>query len=136
MVDRSRLDEFTQGYLNAALFTSHDDRDEPKGEFLADSFNFEDFADKTMEAIIADCKKFQTDNAELLNDDNCPNYCDSLESQAGHDFWLTRCGHGAGFWDGDWINDSGDTLTKSAHSFKEMELYVGDDDLIYALGCE
>lgn len=30
-----------------------------------------------------------------LEDDGCA-------SRAGHDLWLTRNGHGAGFWDGDW----------------------------------
>lgn len=135
MVDRSRLDEFTQAYLDAALWSTDDSRFDD-GRNLAQSFNFEHIADKTMEAIIADCKKFQAENADLLNDDNCPCYHDSLLGQAGHDFWLTRNHHGAGFWDGDWVNGSGDKLTEASHAFGEVDLYVGDDDVIYAMGCE
>src|SRR6056300_403211 len=45
--------------------------------------------------------------------------------EVGHDFWLTRNRHGAGFWDGDWADD-GDTLTELAHSFGETEF---DPDL-------
>lgn len=47
-------------------------------------------------------------------------------SQAGHDFALTRNGHGAGFWDGDWPT-YGDMLTKGSKSFGEIDIYVGDD---------
>jgi len=36
-----------------------------------------------------------------------------IEAQAGHDFWLTRNGHGAGFWDGDWP-ETGDALTEAS----------------------
>jgi hypothetical protein len=56
--------------------------------------------------------------------------CDDL-SDAGHDFHLTRNGHGAGFWDGDW-KELGDRLTEAAkvygscevHSFSDGELEV------------
>lgn len=33
------------------------------------------------------------------------------EARAGHDLWLTRNGHGAGFWDRD-LGELGDRLTK------------------------
>jgi hypothetical protein len=50
---------------------------------------------------------------------------------AGHDFWLTRNGHGAGFWDGDLSEDVGNALTEAAKKFGECHLYVGDDGQIY-----
>jgi hypothetical protein len=50
--------------------------------------------------------------------------------QAGHDFFLTRNGHGAGFWDRG-LGDRGDRLTKSAKSWGEMSTYIGDDELIH-----
>lgn len=46
-------------------------------------------------------------------------------AQAGHDFALTRNGHGAGFWDGGWPV-YGDVLTRIARSFGEVSLYVSD----------
>jgi hypothetical protein len=51
-------------------------------------------------------------------------------ASAGHDFWLTRVGHGAGFWDGDWPKN-GDALTEICKKYKEIDLYVGDDGKIY-----
>ena len=54
----------------------------------------------------------------------------TIEEQAGHDFWLTRNRHGAGFWNGDWFNVSG-SLTQLAQTFGEADLYVGDDGRIY-----
>lgn len=50
---------------------------------------------------------------------------------AMHDFWLTRNRHGAGFWDGDYEKADGEKLTELAHSFGEINLYVGDDGKIY-----
>jgi hypothetical protein len=51
--------------------------------------------------------------------------------QAGHDFWLTRNRHGAGFWDrGHGL--AGERLTAAAHLYGECELYLGDDNLVYA----
>ena len=39
---------------------------------------------------------------------------------AGHDFWLTRNGHGAGFWDGDWPAFQGEMFTNISKSFGEV----------------
>jgi hypothetical protein len=44
----------------------------------------------------------------------------------GHDFWLTRNGHGAGFWDRG-LGELGDFLTKMSKPFGEATLYVSDD---------
>lgn len=51
-----------------------------------------------------------------------------------HDFWLTRNGHGAGFWEpGDYgWSDLGDKLTEFTKHYGEVNLYVGDDGTIYA----
>ncbi len=50
---------------------------------------------------------------------------------AGHDFWLTRNRHGAGFWDGDYPEPAASQLTKASHNYGEVSLYVGDDNLIH-----
>lgn len=58
-------------------------------------------------------------------------------SQLAHDFWLTRNGHGAGFWDRSYSNDApdgsdlGKAITKIADTFREVDAYVGDDGKIY-----
>ncbi len=53
-------------------------------------------------------------------------------AMAAHDFWLTRCGHGAGFWDGDWPEPAATVLDNAAKAFGNVDLYVGDDGQIYA----
>ena len=51
--------------------------------------------------------------------------------QLGHDLWLTRNRHGAGFWDRG-LGEIGDKLTELAHSYGGVTLYIGDDGKIYA----
>jgi hypothetical protein len=53
-------------------------------------------------------------------------------SQVAHDFWLTRNGHGAGFWDGDYEqNGLGKKLTELADRFGECHLTAGAKGLVY-----
>lgn len=51
-------------------------------------------------------------------------------SQFGHDFYLTRNRHGAGFWDRG-LGDLGQWLTDMSHPYGESGEYIGDDGLIY-----
>jgi hypothetical protein len=87
------------------------------------NYGIEDIAPETLERMKADCARFQADNAADIEAD--------LEL-AGHDFFLTRCGHGSGYWDGDWAEPAASRLTDAAHRFGEVNLYVGDDSLIYS----
>jgi hypothetical protein len=48
----------------------------------------------------------------------------------GHNFWLSRNRHGAGFWDCG-LGALGDALHKAAVTFGEKDAYLGDDELIY-----
>lgn len=52
--------------------------------------------------------------------------------QLGHDLWLTRNGHGAGFWDRDFgTEESRSALTAASKTMGERGIYLGDDGLIY-----
>ena len=53
--------------------------------------------------------------------------------QIGHDFWLTRNHHGAGFWDRG-LGERGERLTEHAHAYGEVHAYVGDDGAVYLEG--
>lgn len=56
----------------------------------------------------------------------------SEPKQAGVDLWLTRNGHGAGFWDGGW-GEHGEWLTALVKKlFPPVELYVGDDGKVHS----
>lgn len=49
----------------------------------------------------------------------------------GRDLWLTRCRHGAGFWDGRWGDSVGEYLTIMAHSYGGEYLYLGADGKLH-----
>jgi len=127
-----KLDAFTLTYIKAALWSSTGDDGEP----LDDNYTVDDIAPETLERMKADCERFQSENAHLLTDENFLHHfrgdCD-MAKYAGHDFWLTRNGHGCGFWDGDWREPAATVLTDAAHAFGEFNLYVGDDGLIYGM---
>ena len=125
----SNIDTFTKAYIECALWSSTDNSDpENGGNPLDDNYGMEDIAPETLAEMIADCADFQASNATDL----------ALAAEqgrgneyAGHDFWLTRNGHGAGFWDRG-LGAVGDRLTKASKPYGSVDLYVGDDGLIHA----
>ncbi len=115
---RTKLDLFTRSYIECALWSSSDDVGEPlDGLYTIDDIHPDSLAD-----MIDDCQCFQIDNADDIGDQS---------ERAGHDFWLTRNRHSAGFRDGDWPHDAGRRLTDAAHVWGSVYLYVGDDDCVY-----
>jgi hypothetical protein len=118
-----RLDSFTQAYVECAIWSSTQDDGSP----MDDDYGVDDLAPEALASIIQDCRQFQADNAAdwqgLWSDES-----------AGHDFWLTRNGHGAGFWDrysegrGAYV---GGKLTTAAKAWGSSDLYIGDDGLVY-----
>jgi hypothetical protein len=124
-------DAFLDAYIEAALFSTNDESTPEGGVPLDQNYTAGDIAPETLELMEQDADDFLSRYGDLLLDD------DSRDidrwgrwSLAGHDFWLTREGHGAGFWDGGWPRH-GDELTDAAHAYGPFELYVGDDGLIY-----
>jgi len=113
--------EFLRAYIDAALWSSNDESDDQGGEPLDRNYSAEDIAPVALTIMRADCDKFLTANAADI---------DGNVSQAGHDFWLTRNGHGVGFEDRDYYIDR-DRLAERARAYREVSLYVGDDGKIY-----
>lgn len=109
----------------------------PNEEPMDANYSETDLAPETLEKIIADCAGFQAKHGDVIRaaiatgEVTCGPDFDEW-GHAGHDFWLTRNGHGVGFWDGDWPEPFADELTKAAEAFGECYLYVGDDGRIYA----
>lgn len=116
------LNTFTRSYLETALWSStwSDEPNEPNPATLdSQGYGINDFAPEALAQAILDCAAFQA-----THDDDLQRYDDA---HAGHDFWLTRNGHGAGFWDGDYAEPEATRLTEAAHAFGEVDLYVNDD---------
>jgi hypothetical protein len=115
-----KLDEFTRQYLETALWSETDDNGTP----LDRNYGISDFAPEALAAAIKVAKEFQASNEDDLNETS------GDDGQHGHDFWLTRNGHGAGFWDRGY-GPVGERLTKAAKAYGSEDIYVGDDGLLY-----
>jgi hypothetical protein len=129
------MDEFTEAYVTAALYSSNDNSSEDGGEPLDSNYSPEHFEAEAIQAMISDCAHFQSIYGHLLVDENyIGRVSGTTLQQAGHDFWLNRNGHGAGFWDGDWEDTIGTILSDASRSFGVCDLDIGDDGRIYGSG--
>ena len=122
------LETFISAYVRAALWSETDDSGEPLDANYAES----DIAPAAMARIRADCAAFLAHQmvVEYLESDA---FFDmgSDYVEVAYDFWLTRNGHGAGFWDGDYPAPWDDRLTIAAESFGWCDMYLGDDGMIH-----
>ncbi len=132
------LDRMISGYTECAEWADCGPDHETNGH---------DWAGEVLERMETDCKAFIAACGEPLLDalaELAPNYSDE---RFGHDFWLTRNGHGAGFWDRAELEPSvgtiavgnekqigslGAILTALARKVGACDLYLGDDRLVYA----
>ena len=123
---------FLDGYKTALKWSTSGDHNGVEVESL-EAFEFS----HAMAGTIAhECAEFFLNNhADLVEaaaeyEENRTGNATGWEF-AGHDFWLTRAGHGAGFWDGDLPKELGDRLTEAAGKAGNREPYIGDDGSIY-----
>jgi len=75
--------------------------------------------------MLAECDGFIADNWALIQETG------QSAEQCGHDLWLTRNGHGVGFWDRGYDLAIGDALTRAAHLAGARDLYLGDDERVW-----
>lgn len=117
-----RVDPFTASYIQAALWASTDEDGAPLDQ------NYDgkpgEFSPEAWKRILSDAAVFQRAAQKYLGSRRD-------EERAGHDFFLTRNGHGAGFWDGDWPEPAATALTKLSKRFGESQIYVGDDGKLH-----
>lgn len=112
-IDWRKLDSFTRAYLVCALWSSTDE------STPAANYSLDDCAQDFLRQASEDCAAFQRDNEALLNQAG-------NSEQNGHDFWLTRNGHGAGFWDRGYPDEVSKPLTDAAHAYGSANLYITD----------
>jgi hypothetical protein len=103
------------GYIEAAIWTAEEELD---SEDDVESYISND---SRIDAYV-DVRNFINTAGSLIDDID--------HSQVGHDFWLTRNGHGAGFWDRG-LGEVGEKLSKIASDMGEKNVYWGDDGKIY-----
>jgi len=114
-------DKFSRAYITAALWSTNDEEGEP----LDAKYGISDLAPATLVGMLGDCADFQAKHHELLDQAGD-------EEQNGHDYWLSRNGHGAGFFDRGYPDEVGEVLQDLARKEGEVNLYVGDDGKIYS----
>lgn len=122
-------------YIACALWSTNADHLDPEGTGAAgsldDHFSASDIAPEALEAMRAELADFihHADPRALAFWE-----AELGAGQVGHDFWLTRNGHGAGFWDrfaGGVGASFGNHLTEKAKPYGESYLYAGDDGRVY-----
>lgn len=125
------LPPIVRGYLVCALWASTDDSNEP----LDDTFGIDDFAPEAIAEAIRHCEEFEKFNAA-----DCDAYREqrtydgaqgTVDDYLGHDLWLTRNRHGAGFWDRG-LGALGERLTAAAHDMGEAAVFVDDGRIYFA----
>ena len=107
------IQEMLDAYLAAALWTEE-----------LDEYTISDIDEKSISDALEDVNSFVRKASDII--------IPMDYSQIGHDFWLTRNGHGAGFWDRKELEGGiGDKLTEICKEFTEKYAYLGDDGKIY-----
>ena len=122
-------------YIATAMWSTNADHLDPEGTgeagALEDHYSASDLAPETRESMRADLADFiQHADPRALAFWEAELGAGSI----GHDFWLTRNGHGAGFWDRftRGVGQSfGNHLTEKARPYGESYLYAGDDGRLY-----
>ncbi len=122
--DVRSLDDFTVGYLNAAVWSSEYD----------DSHGIDRIAPEAVEQAASDCSRFQKEQASDLNEFylrlSTSSECGTQDSLGGYCFWMSRVNEGVGFWNRV-DHPVGDRLHLATQAYGHVDLYEGDDGQLY-----
>ena len=112
---------FYDAFIDCALWSSTDEHGEP----LEDTYDATDIDLVCRDRLKLECQEFYDANYDDLS-------VHGSWEQGGRDFWLTRNGHGSGFWSRD-TGYIGECLTAAAKVYSSVDFYVGDDGKIYGV---
>ena len=105
-------------YEECAMWTEESYIKESYDEMYGELDGPWDISEDARREMQSDVRGFLADVGDLVN---------NLDAkQVGHDFWLTRNGHGTGFWDRG-LGELGEELTRRCKPYGEASLYVGDN---------
>ena len=116
--EMTELDAAVRAYLECALWSSVDI--ETDKSWLDSAYTTDDIADTSVMAAVATIAQFYADNLDDIRTAGI------TPEMIGHDIWLTRNRHGAGFWDRD-LGELGQRLTDAAHLLGECDVYTDDN---------
>ena len=110
-------------YIETALWSSNDESNEFGGNPLDENYDESDLSDAACEEMRKDCRDFLASNRADIGP--------HVES-AGHNFWLNRNGHGAGFWDSsNFPGEIGQRLSAACKPYGSCDIYVGEDGKLH-----
>jgi hypothetical protein len=135
------MEDIIDGYVTALLWANAWQDSESEGEpELAEGahheYDLSSFSESDQASIREDVEAFVVSNAEDIAEwvrRKCDGYTYSDTSElrdiargVGHDFLLTRSGHGAGFWDRG-MGELGDWLSAAARPFGDTNVLITAD---------
>lgn len=140
MATDTQISKITDHYLIALLWTmpGNDDNENP-GDGLSIHCDLgagtREAAEKHVRKFVEKCGPLFDQAMACFNTGYGQHHdAGGAEAAFGHDFALTRNGHGAGFWDRaaeGLPQELGDALTAVCESMGQVDLYVGDDGKAY-----
>jgi hypothetical protein len=96
--------------------------DEQGGDPLDKNYDADDLTAKSKLSMRKDVEAFIRGNVRDIGDMDA--------GAVGHNFWLNRNGHGAGFWDLG-LGARGDRLSKASKVYGSSDIIVGDDKKLH-----
>jgi hypothetical protein len=114
---------FQRAFIEALLWSTNDESTPDGGQPLDKNYSVGDFDEMSLAVIQSDCTGFECSYGHLYDD----------PIQAGHDYALTRNGHGVGFWDRPEVYGptNAKALTQASKARGECNVYAGDDGRLY-----
>jgi hypothetical protein len=121
---QTNINLFVAHYLSTALWAEAEDGE----EF---TWRFANLAQETLRYAQADAQWFFNLAEDKGIDLGTQEWAGKM-TRIAYDFLLTRNGHGAGFWDGDWDEPLAGKFCEISEEIGQVDFYVGDDGLIYS----
>ena len=119
-----RLDSALQSALVCLLWTGFQENSDEN----LDDYDIEEFDPEEVASLRSELESFCDSNAaDILAADIEP-------EQLGHDFILTRNGHGAGFWDRGYVDGIGDRLTANCKPYGTLDASADANGTLYLEG--
>lgn len=109
---------YLRGYLEAAIWTDEEELRSDLNEYVS----IDDLSEEAIADALTDVNTFIEKAGDLI--------VGMEPNQVGHDLWLTRNSHGAGFWDRG-LGEVGDKLSEIAREMGGKDIYMGDDGKLY-----
>jgi hypothetical protein len=114
------INKILENYLICALWTDEEQIKE-KNENV--DITIGNVSEDSKNKALSDIKKFVKVAGKALKG--------LTMEEIGHNLWLTRNGHGTGFWDRGYVEKVSDKLTKCAKELGSLDIYVGDDEKLH-----